>query len=114
MSAREAWRAAREGYAQSGGRYADRVAPAPIYAGSEDGAVDACAQAAEREGYDRGFRAVVRDINGVERTPGGWNVDGVLDARRGWRDRAESWSFRCAVRDGRVVDVDLGDMFARR
>lgn len=114
VAARDAWRAARQGYAEGGGRYAGRVAPAPVFAGTEDAAVDACAQAAEQQGYERGFRAVVRDIDGVERMPGGWNVDGVVDARRGWRDRPESWGFRCAVRDGRVVNVDLGHEFARR
>ena len=48
VSAREAWQAAREGYARSGGRYADRVAPAPVYAASEDGAVAACQEEAAR------------------------------------------------------------------
>jgi opacity protein-like surface antigen len=109
VSAREAWRAARQGYSQSGGRFADRD-----FAGTEDAAVDACALAAEQQGYDRGFRAVVRDINGVERLREGWNVDGVVEARRGWRERAETWGFRCSVRDGRVVNVDLGNEFARR
>lgn len=108
VSAREAWRAARQGYASSGGRYAAE------HAGSEDAAIDACAIAAEQQGYDRGFRAVVQDINGVERYRDGWNVDGVIEARRGWRERPESWGFRCLVRDGRVVNVDLGTEFARR
>jgi hypothetical protein len=111
VSARQAWRAARDGYARSGGRLADR----DLVAGSEDAAVDACALAAEEQGYERGFRAVVRDIDGVQRTREGFNVDGVVEARRGWRDpRPETWGFRCAVRDGRVVNVDLGQEFARR
>jgi hypothetical protein len=109
VAAREAWRAARQGYAESGGRYADRAG-----AFTEDAAIDACALAAEQQGYERGFRAVVRDIDGVERLPAGWNVDGVVEARRGWRDRAEAWGFRCSIRDGRVVNVDLGTEFARR
>jgi hypothetical protein len=102
-------RAARQGYAESGGRYADRAG-----AFTEDAAIDACALAAEQQGHERGFRAVVRDIDGVERLPAGWNVDGVVEARRGWRDRAEAWGFRCSIRDGRVVNVDLGTEFARR
>ncbi len=114
VAAREAWRAARQGYAESGGRYADRSYARGDVLANEDAAVDACALAAERQGYDRGFRAVVRDIDGVERMPGGWNVDGVVEARRGWRERAEAWGFRCSVRDGRVVNVDLGTEFARR
>jgi len=109
VSAREAWRAAREGYSRSGGRFADRS-----FAGTEDAAVDACALAAEEQGYDRGVRAVVRDINGVERLRDGWDVDGVVEARRGWRERPETWGFRCSVRAGRVVNVDLGTEFARR
>jgi hypothetical protein len=113
VAAREAWRAARQGYSESGGRYADRVGTG--FAGTEDAAVDACAQAAEQQGYDRGFRAVVRDIDGVERLREGFNVDGVVEARRGWRDpRPETWGFRCSVRDGRVVNVDLGQEFAGR
>ena len=109
IAAREAWRAARQGYSESGGRYADRAG-----AYNEDGAIEACALAAETQGYERGVRAVVRDIGRVERLPSGWNVDGVVDARRGWRDRPEAWGFRCSVRDGRVVNVDLGMEFARR
>jgi hypothetical protein len=113
VAAREAWRAARQGYAEAGGRYADRGS-ARGDAFSEDGAIDACALAAEQQGYERGFRAVVRDIGQVDRLPGGWNVDGMVEARRGWRDRPEAWGFRCSVRDGRVVNVDLGTDFARR
>jgi hypothetical protein len=114
VAAREAWRAARQGYADAGGRYADRAYPRGE-AFSEDAAIDTCALAAEQQGYDRGFRAVVRDIAGVVRTPGGWDVDGAVEARRGWRDpRPETWGFRCTVRDGRVVNVDLGHEFARR
>ena len=110
IAAGDAIRAAREGYDQAGGRYARE----PIASG-EDQAIDACAQAAEQQGYERGFRAVVQDINGVNRTPRGWDVDGQIQARRGWRDRQpETWGFRCSVRDGRVVNVDLGADFARR
>jgi len=109
VAAREAWRAARQGYAESGGRYAGS------YVATEDAAIDACAIAAEQQGYDRGFRAVVRDIDGINRAPAGWDIDGVIEARRSWRDpRPETWGFRCAVRDGRVVNVDLGHEFARR
>src|SRR6478672_407546 len=62
IAAREALRAARQGYAEAGGRYAR-----PAVLGTEDEAVDACAIAAEQRGYDQGVRAVVRDINGVDR-----------------------------------------------
>lgn len=116
VAAQEAWRAARQGYAEAGGRYAQgssRYVPNPVIA-TEDEAVDACALAAEQRGYDDGYRAVVRDIQGVDRRAGGWDVDGVLDARRGWRERPDSWGFRCSVRDGQIVAVDIGQDFARR
>ena len=117
IAAREAMRAARQGYAQgtaeaygaSGGAYARSG-----LIGTEDQAVDACAMAAEDRGYGEGFRATVRDIQGVDRRPDGWDVDGVLDARRSWRDRPDSWGFRCSVRNGQVVNVDIGHDFARR
>ncbi|MBA2918727.1 hypothetical protein GON01_12540 [Sphingomonas sp. MAH-20] len=118
IAAREAMRAARQGYAEGvAGAYAD--APAGPYArpgliGTEDQAVDACAMAAEDRGYGEGFRATVRDIEGVNRLPDGWDVDGVLDARRSWRDQPAAWGFRCQVRHGQVVNVDIGHDYARR
>lgn len=117
IAAREAMRAARQGYAQ--GTAEAYGAPGGAYArsgliGTEDQAVDACAMAAEDRGYGEGFRATVRDIQGVDRRPDGWDVDGVLDARRSWRDRPDSWGFRCSVRNGQVVNVDIGHDFARR
>jgi hypothetical protein len=118
VAAREAMRAARQGYAEGvAGAYAD--APAGSYArpgliGTEDQAVDACAMAAEDRGYGEGYRATVRDIEGVNRLPDGWNVDGVLDARRSWRDEPAAWGFRCEVRHGQIVNVDIGHDFARR
>ena len=111
IAAREAWRAARQGYAESGGRFAgggERVM-------DEDRAIDTCALAAEERGYDQGFRAVVRDVDLIERRPGGWDVGGVIEARRSFRERRpETWGFRCSIRDGRVVNVDIGNNFARR
>ena len=111
IAAREAMRAARQGFAEgtAGGGYAR-----PAMVGTEDEAVDACAMAAEQRGYDQGFRTVVRDIQGVDRRPGGWDVDGVVEARRSWREHPDAWGFRCQVRDGQVVNVDLGRDFARR
>ena len=118
IAAREAMRAARQGYAE-GTAEAYGHGPAGAFArpgliGTEDQAVDACAMAAEDRGYGEGFRAVVRDIQGVDRRPDGRDVDGVLDARRSWRDRPDSWGFRCSVRNGQVVNVDIGHDFARR
>lgn len=118
IAAREAMRAARQGYAE-GTAEAYGAPPAGAYArpgliNTEDEAVDACAMAAEDRGYGEGYRATVRDIESVDRRPDGWDVDGVLDARRSWRDRPDSWGFRCSVRHGQVVSVDLDHDFARR
>lgn len=119
IAAREAMRQARRGFAEgamgaSAAPAAGGLPPPPPPIASEDQAVDACAMAAEERGYDTGFRAVVRDIQGVDRRAGGWDVDGVMDARRSWRDRPETWGFRCSVRDGQVANVDIGHDFARR
>ncbi|MFD1610884.1 hypothetical protein ACFSCW_03610 [Sphingomonas tabacisoli] len=115
IAARQAMRAARQGFAEGatgaerGGGYAR-----PAMIGTEDDAVDACAMAAEQRGYDQGVRAVVRDIQGVDRRPGGWDVDGVVEARRTWREHPDTWGFRCQVRDGQIVNVDLGRDIAFR
>lgn len=119
IAAREAMRQAKRGFAEgamgaSANPAGGALPPPPPPIASEDQAVDACAVAAEERGYDTGFRAVVRDIQGVDRRPNGWDVDGVMDARRSWRDRPENWGFRCSVRDGQVVNVDIGHDFARR
>lgn len=118
IAAREAMRAARQGYAE-GTAEAYGSAPAggyvrPAMIDTEDEAVDACAMAAEDRGYGDGYRATVRDIEGVDRRPDGWDVDGSLDARRSWRDQPASWGFRCSVRGGQVVNVDIGHDLARR
>ncbi|MBS0504540.1 MAG: hypothetical protein JSS55_12230 [Proteobacteria bacterium] len=120
IAAREAMRQARRGFAE--GAMSASSAPAPALSAlpppppiaSEDQAVDACAMAAEDRGFETGFRAVVRDIQGVDRRANGWDVDGVMDARRSWRDRPETWGFRCSVRDGQVANIDIGHDFARR
>lgn len=118
IAAREAMRAARQGFAEGTNEaYAPGGASAygrPGLIGSEDQAVDACAMAAEDRGYGEGYRAVVRDIRGVDRRPDGWDVNGELDARRNWREAPASWGFRCQVRQGQVVNVDIGHDFARR
>ena len=117
IAARQAMRAARQGFAEGAtgaSASANAPLPPPPPIASEDAAVDACAMAAEQRGYDDGYRAVVRDIDGVDRRPGGWDVNGEIEARRSWRDRPESWGFRCTVRGGEVVNVDIGHDFARR
>jgi hypothetical protein len=74
---------------------------------SEDAAVDACALAAE----DRvGTTASVRDITSVTRSNDGWDVQGIVESRTGWRDRsAERRKFSCLVRFGLVDSVSVED-----
>lgn len=74
---------------------------------SEDAAVDACALAAE----DRvGNTASVRDITGVNRSNDGWDVQGIIESRSGWRDSsAERRKFTCSVRYGLVDSVYVED-----
>ena len=77
-------------------RYGGRIA-------SEDQAVDACATAAEaREGRS----SSVRDITRVRSSSDGWDVEGVIENRDNWRDKAASKHvFTCSVRDGSVETV---------
>jgi hypothetical protein len=74
---------------------------------SEDQAVDACAQAAESKA---GRAASVRDINQVRKSSDGWDVEGVVESRDGWRDRqSERRNFTCSVRYGAVDSIYLED-----
>ena len=71
---------------------------------SEDAAVDACVIAAETQFGDR---ASVRDINAVDRTADGWDVEGVVQKRGNWRDKRnqEQRRFTCSVRYGAIDNV---------
>lgn len=71
---------------------------------SEDAAVDACVIAAESQFGDR---ASVRDINDVDRTADGWDVEGVVQKRGNWRDNRslEQRRFTCSVRYGAIDNV---------
>lgn len=74
---------------------------------SEDEAVDACAMAAEQRA---GQAASVRDIARVGKSPDGWDVEGVIEQRSGWRDRsADRRDFTCSVRFGEVDSVYIED-----
>jgi hypothetical protein len=74
---------------------------------TEDAAVDACAMAAE----DRAGRsASVRDINAVNKNSDGWDVEGVVESRDSWRDRAgDRHKFTCSVRFGSVETIYVED-----
>jgi hypothetical protein len=81
----------------------------------EETAVNACAVAAQDEA--RGFAniAVVEDIVDVDRTGDGWDVEGTVETRQGYRDsRREEWRFSCSVRAGVVADVYIEDAVALR
>jgi hypothetical protein len=70
---------------------------------SEDQAVDACANAAEGKG---GRTSSVRGIDRVDRSSDGWDVEGVIEKREGWRDsKAEKHRFTCSVRYGAIDSV---------
>lgn len=70
---------------------------------TENAAVDACATAAEDRG---GQSASVREITTVNANSDGWDVEGVIEQRDGWRDRsADRKRFTCSVRYGSVDGV---------
>ena len=84
------------GYDRSQGRIA-----------SADQAVDACAQAAESKA---GRSASVRDVDQVRRSGDGWDIEGVVETRDGWRDRTtERHRFTCSVRFGSVDSLYVED-----
>jgi hypothetical protein len=75
----------------------------------EDAAVDDCAVAAREEASQGGYYAEIRDITGAQPIgDGGWEVDGTVDQRQGYRGESEARRFSCTWRDGRVADVTFG------
>ncbi|QHL91074.1 hypothetical protein GVO57_09905 [Sphingomonas changnyeongensis] len=127
-AAREAARGARQGYEDARGAEA-RGAGGPPPVMTEDDAAEACALAAEDEGYAIARLASVRQINRVWPVAGadgarpggsgaggsGWGVEGVIELRDSWRaPRGREMSFRCTIAGGEVVDVTLRDFVARR
>lgn len=72
----------------------------------ETAAVDACAIAArDRASGDSGY-AEIRDMADPQPIDGGWNIDGTVEQRAGYRDTAgETRRFTCTVRDGTVANV---------
>ncbi|HTH28574.1 MAG TPA: hypothetical protein VL918_08915 [Sphingobium sp.] len=86
----------------------DASPPDNAHAADEDAAVDDCAIAAREEASRDGHYAEVRDITGARPTgDGGWEVDGTLDQRQGYRGQSRMRSFTCTWRDGQVADVVL-------
>ncbi len=74
---------------------------------SEDQAVDACAMAAESQA---GRTSSVRDVDQVRRNGDGWDVEGIIESRDGWRDRSgDRRRFTCSVKYGAVDSVYVED-----
>lgn len=75
---------------------------------SEDSAVDACAVAARDEASNGGGYAEIHDIGAPKAVSGGWDVDGRVERRSGYRDQGgDLRRFTCSIRNGRVSDVYL-------
>jgi len=111
-TAEGAMRDFRRGFDEGSGRdYAESQPPIRY----EDEAVDACALAAEDEGFSIARIASVRDILYVDRRPGGWNVVGTIELRDSYRERRTApQRFQCAVRDGDIADIRIRQSYARR
>lgn len=74
---------------------------------SENLAVDACASEAESRA---GRASSVRDITQVRPSNDGWDVEGVVESRDGYRDRAtDRRTFTCSVRMGSIDSFYLED-----
>ncbi|MEC8178630.1 MAG: hypothetical protein VX072_03105, partial [Pseudomonadota bacterium] len=85
-------------------------------------AINKCVRVAENQARRAGYRyANVVDINRVRDTRRGWNITGRIEVdgargyrgydrrgydRRGYNRRGDSGRFSCAIRRGRVVDID--------
>lgn len=81
----------------------------------ENAAVDACARAAEDEAHRYGSDTNVRDIGDVQGEGTEWRVTGTVEARNGYRERADAHGFTCTVRYGQIEGVRLdGDSVALR
>lgn len=119
VAAEQAIREARRGYAEGSGRRAgdgpaDAAMRPDLGIETEDDAAEACALAAEDEGYAVARLASVRDFDFVRATPGGWDVQGTLETRDSWRaQRRDPWTFQCRVEGGEIVDLRLRDYLAR-
>lgn len=76
---------------------------------SEEAAVDACAVAARDKASSGGSYAEVKDIGNPQSTGnGGWNIDGSVEQRSGYRNGGGKLrNFTCTVKDGRVAEVYL-------
>lgn len=95
--------------------WAERDGPAgrdDLALSGEDAAIDACAVAARDKAGDGSGYAEIRDISRPQPIEGGFNIDGTVEQRAGYRDSAgDRRRFTCTVRDGRVAEVYLSRDF---
>ena len=99
----------------SAGAPAAVAPPPPPPIRYEEEAVDACAMATEDEGMSYARLANVRDVDAVDRRPGGWDVRGTIELRNSYAEpRHAPYHFVCQVRDGGIADLWIRDVSARR
>lgn len=101
------------GQASAGARPAAPPSLPPIR--YEEEAVDACAMATEDEGMSYARLASVRDVDAVDRRPGGWDVRGTIELRNSYAEPHRApYHFVCQVRDGGIADLWIREVSARR
>ncbi|WP_176592050.1 hypothetical protein [Sphingobium sp. EM0848] len=89
------------------GRYGRRDAPNnSAIAPESETAIDNCALAARDEAERDGGYAEVRQVQQPRETRNGYDVEGDVEVRSGWRAQdGATRHFTCSVQNGRVADV---------
>ncbi|WP_254911473.1 hypothetical protein VVT58_12065 [Sphingobium sp. SJ10-10] len=83
----------------------DDPAATPADQASEE-AITHCALAARDEAERDGGYAEVRQVQEPRETRGGYDVEGDVEVRSGWRTQdGRSQHFTCSVQNGRIADV---------
>lgn len=94
-------------------RYGRQDDPAPADQASDE-AITNCALAARDEAERDGGYAEVRQVQEPRETRNGYDVEGDVDVRSGWRTQdGRERHFTCSVENGRITDVTFGDRAAR-
>lgn len=84
----------------------DDRAPDTMAERDSDAVVNSCALAAREEAEREGGYAEVRQMEEPRETRNGYDVDGDVETRSGWRAQDGALRhFTCSVQDGRVADV---------
>jgi hypothetical protein len=98
----------RNGAASGDERYGRRDDPADAAPGAPENeeAITHCALAARDEAERDGGYAEVRQVQEPRETRDGYDVEGDVEVRSGWRMQdGASRHFTCSIRNGRVADV---------